>query len=262
MSSADFDRLSPCFEFDDGTQVHRSSSVTWRNNFFIFGSELHPKQISKVIGYKLTLIGQLSFNHEYGSASVMGEGVVLIYFWFFYRTLYENHEDLIFLCFQTKKIDHKKCRVGSDPLGTFEEISPSQYPHSRARTSASDSRFIFWFSKFNFLSTIVGSRGLLYRKPESWTLRSNYEELVYRGRLSVCRLVTSVLIIYNEFELLPYKKMEIIWVTRHPFTTINRSTYSVVGEVPEQSAVLLRVFHSANLYGFFLGEKPSFRFNY
>ena len=103
MSSADFDRLSPCFEFDDGTQVHRSSSVTWRNNFFIFGSELYPKQISKVIGYKLTLIGQLSFNHEYGSASVMGEGVVLIYFSFSMEHCMKTMKILYFCAFKRKK---------------------------------------------------------------------------------------------------------------------------------------------------------------
>ena len=55
--------------FDEDTEVYDSSSITWRNQFFVFGGTFKRRQISKLSGFKLTLVGTLAFDHSYAGCS-------------------------------------------------------------------------------------------------------------------------------------------------------------------------------------------------
>ena len=59
-----------------GFLVRWQVNVDHLESFYIFGGLEPKRQISKVIGYRLTLVGNLDFDHEYGSASLMSEGGV------------------------------------------------------------------------------------------------------------------------------------------------------------------------------------------
>ena len=111
-----------CFERDDNTQAYLSCSINWKNELFIFGGSTEKGQISRLSGYKLERIGDLSFDHYYGACSAMGN-------------------QLIFVCFDMN--DGKRCRRSTGPLEPFSEIALSTYDHLRIQTSCSDSKFIF-----------------------------------------------------------------------------------------------------------------------
>ena len=94
--------------------------MTWHNSFYIFGGSSDKRQISQVIGTKLTSIGSLSFDHFEASCDVMGK-------------------DKIFLCFNYfDRNDYKRCRMALSPLGSFTEIRQSTYEHSDANIAASE----------------------------------------------------------------------------------------------------------------------------
>ena len=109
--------------FGEGTQVYYSCSVTWRNQFFVFGGYNHKRQISKLSGCKLTSVGTLAFDHYYAACSIAGD-------------------DVIYLCFNTNNADdYKKCRSAAEPLGNFTEIPLSTYEHRYTRIASSSSKF-------------------------------------------------------------------------------------------------------------------------
>ena len=118
--------------FGKETEVHHSCSVTYRNRFYVFGGDQHKRQISEVTKCELTRIGNLDFDHHWGSCSSV-------------------NDQEIYLCFDWSNT--YQCRSADDPLGRFTEIAPSIYPHRLSRTAASKSSF---FLLFSFLSPFVG----------------------------------------------------------------------------------------------------------
>ena len=106
--------------FDENVQVSESCSVTWRNQFYVFGGSENKRQISQLTGCKLSLIGTLAFDHNYADCSIAGE-------------------DIIYLCFDYN--DSKKCRSAADPLGNFSEIPLSTFEHRETRIASSNSKF-------------------------------------------------------------------------------------------------------------------------
>ena len=108
---------------DTDSEVRSSCSVTWKNEFYVFGGNSKKRQISKLNGCELKSIGTLGFDHHAGSCSNMND-----------KTLY--------LCFNIDVTDdYKKCRSTTDPLGSFIEIPVTTYDHRYARTTASESEF-------------------------------------------------------------------------------------------------------------------------
>ena len=108
--------------FDEDTEVRNSCSLTWRGEFFVFGGN-QKRQISKLTGCRLSLIGTLAFDHYIGTCSNVGG-------------------QAIYLCFNANNADdYKKCRSATDPLGNFIEVPLSTFEHRDTRIASSKSLF-------------------------------------------------------------------------------------------------------------------------
>ena len=110
-----------CFERGARTEAYYSCSINWKNQFHVFGGFYQKRQISRLSGYRLELIGNLAFAHSFGTCSVMAN-------------------QLIFLCFNNDWNDFKRCRRSIGPLETFTEITLSKHNHRGIQTSCSDSK--------------------------------------------------------------------------------------------------------------------------
>ena len=113
------------FSFGEGTQAHYSCSITWRNQFFVFGGTADRKQISILNGCQLERIGSLAFDQYYGGCANVGD-------------------EAIYLCFNQEPADNKKCRFGVDPLGDFREVEESFYPHRETKIGASNGNLVIF----------------------------------------------------------------------------------------------------------------------
>ena len=112
-----------CFTHDQDSEVMFSCSISWENQLFIFGGSSNKRQISKLIGYHLNVIGSLPFDHNYATCTNMAN-------------------KKLFLCFNSaSSSDYKKCRWTDEPLGNFEEVTSASYNHDRARISSSEGEF-------------------------------------------------------------------------------------------------------------------------
>ena len=127
--------------FDEGTEVYHSCSLTWRNEFFVFGGDQQNRQISKLSGCRLSLVGTLAFDH--------------------YRAACSNVDDeAIYLCFNENAADNKKCRSAVDPLGNFADIHFSTFEHRQIRIASSQSEFFCQSFDIKIFRRDFGSRKL------------------------------------------------------------------------------------------------------
>ena len=106
-----------CFEKDSSTIAFHSCSLSWKNQLHIFGGNPEKRQISRLRGYKLERIGDLSFDHYHGACSSVANE--------------------IYLCFDLN--DGKVCHKSTGPLETFSEITPSKFNHKFISNSNSNS---------------------------------------------------------------------------------------------------------------------------
>ena len=120
INSAGEQQKLRCFERYDDTDANYACSVTWQNQFYIFGGKDVKRQISRLSDYRLERIGVLSFDHHMGSCSVMSN-------------------QFIFLCFGDSN-NYKHCRRSTGPLEIFSEIALSNHDHRQIQTSCSDSK--------------------------------------------------------------------------------------------------------------------------
>ena len=125
--------------FGVGTEVYRSCSISWRNQFFVFGGESQKRQISRLVGYELLRIGTLDFDHYFGGCTNVAD-------------------DQLYLCFSSADGgDYKKCRVASDPMSDFTEVQLSVFEHKTTRVASSNSKlliqctFIFVCLRFDLI---------------------------------------------------------------------------------------------------------------
>ena len=112
FAGEDFD-----FEFGHKTEVDFGCSVTYRGDFYVFGGSDLDRQISKLEGCSLKRIGDLDFDFQVGGCAAV-------------------NEESIYLCF--RRYDYKRCFVGIDPVGTFHNLTESQFNHARTRVAAND----------------------------------------------------------------------------------------------------------------------------
>ena len=104
--------------------------MTWQNELYIFGGGSKKRQISKLVGCELTLIGLLGFNHARGACANVADAK-------------------LYLCFNAANSgDDNKCRVALSPTGIFKEINRSNFDHRETRIAA---------SKGNHFNCLVGS---------------------------------------------------------------------------------------------------------
>ena len=107
--------------FDEDTEVFHSCSLTWRNQFFVFGGDQEKRQVSKLSGCRLSLVGTLAFDHVEAGCSNVGD-------------------EVIYLCFNANNADdYKKCRSATAPLGDYTEVALSTYEHRYTRIASSQS---------------------------------------------------------------------------------------------------------------------------
>ena len=145
------------FVFGEGTSVYYSCSVTWKNELYVFGGftkkrQNSERQISKLDGCQLTLIGELKFNHYHGACASVADAK-------------------LYLCFGNiyNFADYKKCRVALSPTGDFEEIIGSNFDHRLTRIAASEGNHFNCFVGSLF-QIIFSHWALIYqntRKPKS-----------------------------------------------------------------------------------------------
>ena len=112
------------FEIDEEAQVYYSCSLTWQNELFVIGGNNSKKtQISKVTSCRLEPVGQLAFDHYFGTCVNVANNKVI-------------------LCFNNASGDYNKCRMASSPTGEFSEMAPSQYDHRYTRIATDNGEFI------------------------------------------------------------------------------------------------------------------------
>ena len=110
-----------CFSHDETAEAKFACSVSWQNEFYIFGGLSNRRQISKLVRYNLKVIGSLPFDHYLATCTNMA-----------------NRK--LFLCFNSASSDYKKCRWTNEPLGIFYQATLSSYDHDRARISSSQGK--------------------------------------------------------------------------------------------------------------------------
>ena len=107
------DKLSR-FSYDEGSSIHDSCSLMFRNNLYVFGGH----QISRLYGHRLQREGRLQFEFTSGSCANVDD----------------KH---IFLCFY--KTDRQKCRLAIEPTTSMKEIAQSNHVHGSNNMAASKS---------------------------------------------------------------------------------------------------------------------------
>ena len=132
------------FLYGPGTEIDMSCSLTWRGEFYVFGGNAQPTQVSKLGSSnsncfrfnlevttpytklnkcKLERVGALDFPHRYGGCANV-------------------NDDSIYLCFSKEDSDLKRCRKGRNPLGNFEQISNSNFEHNNTRIAANEGKLV------------------------------------------------------------------------------------------------------------------------
>ena len=114
------DELS-CFTHDEDSATDNSCGLTWKNMLYIFGGEETKKQqISKLVRYKMQVIGNLPFEFDRGACTNMASRK-------------------FFLCFEI--YDYRRCHWSTDPLGDYNDVPQSFHDHRRITISSSERKF-------------------------------------------------------------------------------------------------------------------------
>ena len=106
--------------------VSGACSVAHNNKMWVFGGQegSAKRQVLEVSDCEVQKVGELDFDLYLGSCAVA--------------------HDEFYLCFNYK-VDSDVCRRGSDPLGSFSQISKTAHSHSLASMASSGSKL------FNFI---------------------------------------------------------------------------------------------------------------
>ena len=115
------------------TSLYWSCSLTFKNEFYVFGSQFeHRQQVSKIVGCQVKRVGDLDFNFTAGACTNV-------------------NDETVHLCFNDNFGDHKKCRFADYPEGKFSEAESSRYPHRyiNIASSKSKSRELIKFNPFS-----------------------------------------------------------------------------------------------------------------
>ena len=107
-----------CFKRQGTTEVYRSCAITWQNNLHIIGGQQKPNQISRLTGFNLKWIGDLSFRHTGRGCAVMG--------------------NKIYLCFGR---DSRVCRKSDGPLKSFSGVASLNFERLNIPITSSNSKF-------------------------------------------------------------------------------------------------------------------------
>ena len=106
--------LSTSIDFNRA-EVLFSCAVTHGNKFYIYGAEIHKRQVIQLVDCGLKSIGTLPFDHYYGACGSQA------------LSYSGAHVDLILLCFDYT--DVKQCRYATEPLGPWNVMTESTWHH-------------------------------------------------------------------------------------------------------------------------------------
>ena len=106
------------------TEAHTSCLINWQNQWHVFGGRNQMRQISRLNGRRLDRIGDLAFDHYFGSCSMVNNQIHLC---FHFADNNDNN-------------DYQRCRRSTGPLETFSEIALSNYEHGRSKAGSTDSK--------------------------------------------------------------------------------------------------------------------------
>ena len=109
------------FKISDDTQVYSSCGITFNGQFFIYGGDgNYDRQVAKVNGCSLEIVGSLEFDFQRGGCTTANNQILL--------------------CFDYYG-DHKTCYSSMNPMGPFTTIDKSIYEHAKIRIASSESNF-------------------------------------------------------------------------------------------------------------------------
>ena len=103
------------FEFGKDTEVFRSCSLQWQNQYYVFGGYNKKRQVSMVNGNRLEQKATLDFEFKEGTCSILNQNILV-------------------LCFDWDEA--KMCRQSNNPLGSFKKLPSSNYDHRRIRIAS------------------------------------------------------------------------------------------------------------------------------
>ena len=125
LNGSGYFNKSVCFTFDSGALADHSCSLTFKNQFYVFGgiSEYgQQSQLSILKGTQLKRIGNLEFDFDYGACANA-----------------DNRR--IYLCFHSpydpNEIEEKTCRFATDPKKEFKSVGLAKYRHATTRVASS-----------------------------------------------------------------------------------------------------------------------------
>ena len=103
------------------TVARITTSIFVSQKIRLLGNRADKRQISKLVGCHLQLIGTLEFDHYHGAGT-------------------NFNDEKIYLCFNTaSNEDNRKCRFASAPDSPFEEVSSTVHEHRYTNIAASQS---------------------------------------------------------------------------------------------------------------------------
>ena len=109
------------FDFGKDTEVYRSCSLQWKNQYYVFGGQKQDHQVSVVVDNRLELKGTLDFKFNGGGCTVLNQHIVV-------------------LCFGDHKNDRRGCRQSKNPIGPFTRMPQSNYDHRATRIASFDGK--------------------------------------------------------------------------------------------------------------------------
>ena len=107
------------FEFGYDTEVDRSCSLLWKNQYYVFGGWAKTRQVSMVNGNRLERKGILDFNHFRGACTLLNQLTIV-------------------LCFDRDA--EKVCRQSNNPLGSFTRLPDSKDDHEYIQIASFDGK--------------------------------------------------------------------------------------------------------------------------
>ena len=111
------------FTYGSETEVHGSCSIIWQGAMYIFGGYTYRRQISVVDQCRLTKIGTLPFNMNFGACAQ------------------RNNQD-VFICFEDYEDSStfKNCYRATGPLEMFNNLPSSTHTHSNTRIAVTSGK--------------------------------------------------------------------------------------------------------------------------
>ena len=111
------------FTYESGTGACGLCSIIWEGMMYIFGGDTYHRQISVVDQCRLTKIGTLPFDMNFGACA-------------------QRNNQEVFICFEDYQDSStfKNCYRATGPLEMFNSLPSSTYTHSNTRIAVTSGK--------------------------------------------------------------------------------------------------------------------------